>query len=235
MVLLSLAGPALGGRQVFLATPLSLQPYYIPRTDQGLIYETIKMAFAASGYQVSPVYVSQREVTHILARRPDIDCAGYQMARDGDNLFTADEPYAFNSDAVTNAGNHVRLNGLSDLKGKSIIAYRGAQKFLGDKYRHAVAGNPHYREIFNHRAQVKLLLKNRVQVIIADHLLVEWYVRYLAQESSEEYKLTYHELFPPLQTRFACRDSELLGAYKAGLEEIRGNGELEKIRSRYVP
>lgn len=45
-----------------------------------------------------------------------------------------------------------------------MIAYTGALRHLGPEFDPAVSDNPRYREIYNHRAQVKLLLKNRVQV-----------------------------------------------------------------------
>ena len=74
--------------------------------------------------------------------------------------------------AITRAG--IRLSTLDDLKNKRILAYSGAARFLGAAFRSVIEGNPEYREINNHRAQVRLLLQGVIDVIIADRFLVSW-------------------------------------------------------------
>lgn len=235
LVLLWVVGPVLGADQVFLAVPLSMQPYFIVETSEGLAYETMDAAFATRGRQVFPVYISERDLNEdLLARRPDIDCAGFQSGKESEDWFVIDDVFPFQDHAVTLAANNIEINDFTDLKDKKIIAYVGVKERSGAEFRAVIEQNPEYREINNHRAQVKLLLKNRVQVIIADKLLVDWYVHYLAQESEEPAELIFHNLFPPGSLRFACRERELLQDFIDGLEEIRRNGKLDKIRSRYI-
>jgi polar amino acid transport system substrate-binding protein len=233
-VLLWSVQPVLGADRILLAVPLSMQPYFIVESGTGLAYETIQAAFAANGREVFPVYVSERDLgSDLLARHPDIDCAGFQSTKDNPDWFAIDGAFPFHDYAVTLAANNIEIDQISDLKDKKIIAHIGVKEQFSDEFRAAIAENPQYREIYNHRAQISLLLKNRVQVIIADKLLVNWYVRYLTGKSLEPPELTFHNLFPPTRLKFACRQQEVLQDFIGGLEKVRRNGDLEKIFSRY--
>lgn len=230
-----LAALAHGGeRPVYLAVPLSLQPYYIAPSDEGLAYETLKAAFAVQGRDVFPVYVSQKDLPGVLGRRTHIDCAGHQTESDSAQWHAIDELYPYHDHVITLADQGIQIRDAGDLLNLKVLADLGSKEEYGSDFRELMARNPRYREIYNHRAQVKLLLRGRVQVIIADRLLVDWYVRYLTQESGEPAELTYHELFPPGRLKFACRNPELVRQLNEGLEAIRRNGELARIRSRYL-
>jgi polar amino acid transport system substrate-binding protein len=229
------AGQALGADQVFLAVPLSMQPYFIVATNKGYAYEIMEAAFAASGRKVFPVYLSERNLNEeLLDLRQDIDCTGFQSTKKKEDWFVMDDIFSFHDYAITLAANNIQINDIADLIDKKVIAYLGASEQLGAEFRAAMAENPRYREIYNHRSQIKLLLKNRVQVIIADKLLVDWYVGYLTRELEQPTELTFHDLFPPGSLRFACRQPELLHDFTKGMEQIRRNGKLDKIRSQYI-
>ena len=104
---------------------------------------------------------------------------------------------------------------------------------LGPEFRETVAKNPRYREINNHRAQIKLLLKKRVDVIIADRRLVEWYLKYLEGETGVHVPVTFHDLFRPAGRALACRDKALADEFASGFKAIEANGVLGEILERY--
>lgn len=234
LVFLCFIGSAFGAEQVYLAVPLSMQPYFIAESGTGLTYETVEAAFAVQGRKIFPVFISERDSKGVLSRYEHIDCAGFQTERDSEDWFATDDIFPFHVHAVTLAGNKIELNSITDLKDTTVVGYLGTSEELGTEFRAVAQENPRYREIYNHRAQVKLLLHNRVQVIIADRLLVDWYVRYLARELDRSVELTFHDLFPASQMKFACRRSDLIQDFMQGLEEIKRNGKLEEIKSRYV-
>jgi ABC-type amino acid transport substrate-binding protein len=97
-----------------------------------------------------------------------------------------------------------------------------------------VKDSARYREIRNHRTQVKLLLKGRVDVIIADKPLVQWYLRYLEQEDRVRIPVAYHNLFKPVRFNFACRHKHLIDELLLGWEELRKTKVLDQIISRYT-
>lgn len=237
LLLIFLCGlvPARGDEAVTLAVPLSLQPYFIPVLDEGLEYEAIVAAFAARGRTIQPFYISQRKNARVLDRHPTVDCAVLQSAADAATWFAADEVFSFHDFAATLTVNRLQIRDVDDLRGKKIIGYVGSLNQLGSEFRDAVQDHGRYTEVSNHRAQVQLLLANRAQVIIADRLLVEWYLDYLAKENGlAAAEVEFHDLFSPIRLKLACRRQDLIDDFTAGLEVIRRNGQLDAIRERYL-
>jgi len=133
--------------------------------------------------------------------------------------------------AITHAG--VRLSTLDDLENKRILAYSGAARFLGDEFRSVVEGNGNYREINNHRAQVRLLLQRVVDVVIADRLLVSWYLDYLRQEAEQVPQVVFHDIFAPVAHEVICRHSSVAAELSAGYDLVLKDGTLNAILTQY--
>jgi polar amino acid transport system substrate-binding protein len=232
--LLVQAGSCAAAEDVHLAVPLSMQPYFIPAEGKGLIFETVRAAFEAEGYGIAPMYVSQKAHGSILHRDSKVDCAALLSREESEGWSAAESVHSLQDYAITLSANRLKIERLADLKGKSIIAYGGALHFLGPELREVVQDNPRYREVNNHKAQVKLLLKNRVDVIIADKLLVQWYLGRLREESGTDIPITYHRIFEAPPLFFACRRRELIDGYLAGIDKIRRSGVLDSINASYL-
>lgn len=220
--------------QVTFAVPVSMEPYFIPYEGRGLIYDVVREAFAVRGYTVIPFYISQRQIPTILAKNPQVDCATLPLGQHSKAWHTVKARLELQVSAVSLAAKRLRIERLEDLKGKSIIAGPGAREFLGPEFQAVVKDSARYREISNHRTQVMLLLKGRADVIIADKLLVQWYVRYLEQKDGVRIPVTYHNLFKPFRFNFACRDQHLIDEALLGWEELRKTKVLDQIISRYA-
>jgi hypothetical protein len=95
-------------------------------------------------------------------------------------------------------------------------AYPGASEQLGPTYRVAIADASQYREIYNYRAQLKLLLKQRVDVVVTDRLLTQWYLPHLEKELGFTKKIRYFSLSGPVFLRFVCRNPGVLEDFMAG-------------------
>ena len=218
--------------EVTVAVPLSLQPYFLPIEDSGLAYDMIRAAFAAGGHQVRPFYVSGRRVQELLRRKSQVDCLPMVAPGAAHGWHTTGSAHLLHDYAITAPGR--KLERLEDLRSGRVLAYPGATELLGADFREAVADNPAYREIASHRAQVRLLLAGRVEVVIADRLLAEWYLDYLTEEGAERAEVAFHDLFDPVGHDFVCRDPEIAAAFSAGLERISADGSLAAILRRYL-
>jgi polar amino acid transport system substrate-binding protein len=210
-----------------------MEPYFLPYEGRGLIFDVVREAFAVRGYTVAPIYISQRQNRIILAKSPQVDCATLQPEQ-ASKVWHTIKGIALHDYAVSLAAKRLRIERLEDLRGKSIIAYVGAREFLGPAFQAVVKDSARYREIRNHRTQVKLLLKGRVDVIIADKPLVQWYLRYLEQEDRVRIPVAYHNLFKPVRFNFACRHKHLIDELLLGWEELRKTKVLDQIISRYT-
>jgi polar amino acid transport system substrate-binding protein len=210
---------------------LSLQPYFLPYHDSGLAYDTIRAAFFVHGHRVLPVYASRRRVEALLDEESDVDCLP-MIAPGFEHGWHAVRGAHFTHDyAITAPGRPLR--GLEDLANGRVLAYPGAQELLGEPFREVVARNPHYREINSHRAQLHLLRRGQIDVVIADRMLAEWYLEYLAAEDGAELEFRFHRLFEPVWHDFVCRDPAVSAAFSAGLEQITADGTLSAINAKY--
>lgn len=226
-------GTAQAGETVTISVPVSKQPYFIPIESEGLVHDTLAAVFATSGRQVLSFYVSSLDNTGILDRQEKVDCASYQPAEVAERWFAADQTHPLHDVVVTLASRRIQIDSADDLRNKKVLGFSGANRVLGADFREAVQSNPQYREVQNHRAQVRLLTANRVDAIIVDRLLVEWYLDYLEGGRDPVPEVVFHEIFPESRLWFVCRTQELVDEYIRGVEELRHSGKLDEIRARY--
>jgi polar amino acid transport system substrate-binding protein len=224
------AFPSIPG-EVVVAVPLSMQPYFLPIQGRGLAYDAIQAAFASRGHTVRPLYVSSRRIEDLITDDSRADCVPMVSPGSEHGWEVTESIHLLHDVAVTRSG--VRMSTIDDLKNKRILAYSGATRVLGDGFRSAVTGNRNYREVNNHRAQVRLLLHGVIDVIIADRLLVSWYLDYLRQEGDTIPEVVVHDLFEPVALEFICRTKEIAGEFSAGLVEVLKDGTLKGILAQY--
>ena len=229
--LLAGATGLLQATEVVVAVPVSLQPYFLPFKGTGLAYDIIQAAFAAQGHRVRPLYVSGRTLTNLIADDSRADCIPMVSPGAEHGWSPTRGTRLFHDFAITRPG--VQVSEMEDLRTKRVLAYDGAKTYLGERFRAAVSDNPGYREIYNHRAQILLLLQGSVDVIIADRLLTNWYLSYLHEQDGKNTDVVFHDLFEPVSHDFICRRAELAAEYSAGLSQIAESGELGVILRRY--
>jgi polar amino acid transport system substrate-binding protein len=217
--------------EVVVAVPVSLQPYFLPFQGTGLAYDIIQAAFAARGHAVRPLYVSGRTLTNLIADDSRADCIPMVSPGAEHGWSPTRSIRLFHDFAITRPG--IQVTEMEDLSTKRVLAYDGAKTYLGERFRAAVNDNPNYREIYNHRAQVLLLLQGSVDVIIADRLLANWYLNYLHEQDGKDTDVVFHDLFEPISHDFICRRAELSAEFSAGLSQIAESGELGVILRRY--
>lgn len=217
--------------EVVVAVPLSMQPYFLPIERSGLAYDTIVAAFAARGNEVRPLYVSSRKIQKLVSEDSRADCIPMVSPGYEHGWSIGQRVRLLHDFAITRPG--VEINSLRDLKRKRVLGFAGAIWYLGDAFRSVMQGNPRYREIDNHRAQVRLLLQGSVEVIVADRLLTSWYADYLRGEGRTDTELVFHDLFDPVAHEFICRSPELVAEFNDGLTQILEDGTLEGILEKY--
>jgi len=229
-VLVSLSG-WLQAAEVVVAVPISLQPYFLPFKGSGLAYDMIRAAFAAQGHTVRPLYVSGRTLTDLIRDDSRADCIPMISTGAEHGWSRTRSTRLLHDFAITRPG--IQLSEMEDLKTKRVLAYEGARIYLGERFRAAVSDSPSYREIYNHRAQVLLLLQGSVDVIVADGLLTSWYLNYLKEQDGKDTEVVFHDLFAPVAHDFICRRAELAAEFSTGLSQIAKSGELDTILRRY--
>lgn len=96
------------------------------------------------------------------------------------------------------------INSIADLKGKKVVAFQSARKYLGKEFGRAMTGNYSYREMSNQEKQVyKVLLREDVDIAILDESVFQFFHGKMITEGkvSANVEVDAFEIFPFASSR----------------------------------
>lgn len=229
---------SLQAKEVTMLFGLALPPYVIQENNSGFELDIIKAALAVKGHSLKPVYASFSLITSTLkdnkadgAQRgnPDLsEAAGY---------FYADSQTVFYQDmAITLKKNNLAINHVNDLKGKTVVAFQGASKFLGPEFGAAVAGNPSYSETANELKKVQQLYANGMQVFVGDMNIFK-YFRAKAGGVDTQQEIVFHKIFANADIKYnhaVFKDKQIRDDFDVGLKQLKSSGKYQEIIKKYI-
>lgn len=131
--------------------------------------------------------------------------------------------------AVTLHRNRLLIKQITDLSGLSIMAFQNAARLLPLQYQKTIQNSPDYRETIEQRTQVEMLQKNRVQVIVLDINIFNFY-----NELYPDAAPTYiHRLFAPTLYRTAFRDGVLAHQFDEALTRVQQSQAYSDLQLKY--
>jgi polar amino acid transport system substrate-binding protein len=234
LLLLGAALPAAAG-DVSVAIGHSKSPYVFPDEERGIEYDIVKEALALEGHRMIPAFMPMSRVLKAL-ERDHVAAAMTQRNGTTPGVTYSDAYITYHNYAISLDANGIGLSTMSDLGGKSVVAFQNATLVLGPDYRKAAEGNPHYREEANQMAQPLFLFLGRADVIIADSNIFGWFAGRPEVRSKVDttQKLRYASLFPPTDYRMAFRDPALRDSFNRGLARLRASGAYDRIVAGYA-
>ncbi|MGZ3183495.1 MAG: substrate-binding periplasmic protein [Telluria sp.] len=223
--------------EVRMIFALTIPPYVIQESNAGFELDIIREALAAKGHTLKPVYASFLNVGKMLKdKAADASQRGNPDLTEADGFFYAAEPTVLYEDvALTLKKNHVKLDSMADLKGKSIVSYQGATKFIGPDFAAVVKGGD-YQEQMSSQRVVQMLYAGGVQVAVFDVNIFKYFSDKLKGPASFS-ELDVHRIFPnvPIKTNNAVfTDKKIRDDFNAGLAQLKKSGRYNKIIAGYV-
>jgi polar amino acid transport system substrate-binding protein len=234
----ALAGTA-HAREVNMIFGLALPPYVIQESNSGFEVEIIRAALAAKGHTLKPTYASFLAAPRML-REKQADAAqrGSPELKESDGFHYAGEPTVVYQDAaVSLKKNNLKIDGLADLKDKSIVSFQGATQFLGAEFAAAVKGNANYQESSNERRKLQMFYANSAQVYTGDINIFKYYRDSVKGDVDIKQEVVYHKVFPANTdvTRNAVfLDKQVREDFNAGLKQLKSSGQYQQIIRKYV-
>lgn len=225
----SVAWPA---KSLKVAFSLEKAPYVIHSTEGGLEVEILRLIFSDMGYEMTPVFQPPaRSVRSLELGKVDAMATVANMSK-----FHLSAPYiTFRNFAWTLKHNKIHLKAVSDLSKYRIIAFQNARYFLGSDFETAIAKSPNYQEYSDQNRQLKMLLSDRVDVIICEERVLAENKRLLFVESkSLPPDLEKHVLFEESHYSVAFKDIKLRDSFNRSLEKLSSHKSFEKIYKKYV-
>nr|BFD59674.1 hypothetical protein CKG001_17810 [Bdellovibrio sp. CKG001] len=216
-----------------VAFSLDKPPYVIRDTESGLEVEILRRVFLDMGYEMTPIFQPPaRSVRSLELGRVDAMATITNMP----NFHLSDPYITFKNFAWTMKERKIQLKTLSDLSKYRVIAFQNARHFIGADFDSAVAKNKNYEEYADQKRQIKMLLSDRVDVIICEERTLKIVQKNLEEMSAKQKlpDIEKHPLFGESHYSVAFRSVKLRNSFNESLNKLESKGSLQEIYKKYI-
>ena len=211
-----------------------ISPYYIEKGDTGIFTDLIKKTFAyLPEYKLKFLYgmSNKRLWSELKVGRidgaPNIkDFVKFDGCRSA--LI-----FRFSDIAVTWKERNIVLNSISDLSGKSIVAFQGAKNVYGNEFKR-IAQSTSYRELATTREQPIILAAGRADVSVSDLYIFLDKLKTFKSDRLTPKHFTFHKILPIDQSRMGFRNPKICKIFNDALKKLKKSGEYEAIYAAYL-
>jgi polar amino acid transport system substrate-binding protein len=224
-------------KELRIGVSFSIPPYVIQATDSGIELELLRSALAIRGHKVNIEYQPLARTFHEL-KTGKLDAIINTKKNMHEGVFYSDVAIHFQNCAISLKDNNFNIKTISDLQGKSIVAFQHAAKLLGEDFANEIKLNPNYIELANQNQQVKMLMKQRMNVAVMDKNIFIYFLRqsYLSGQLTKtevQQEVICHKVFPPTAYRFAFLHEDIRDDFNFGLAQIKQDGTWLAIEKKY--
>ncbi len=178
-----------------------------------------RLPLAFSSKQVESTIVTLKNFPNIKVYYSDIVLPEYQTV------------------AVHLAKNKLKVDSISDLEATSVIAHQRAHLFYGDEFKAIAEKNKEasiYQETARQESQVRMLFKDRVDVIVLAHEIF-MYFKSRADYKERDRAHTVSKIFGEKFGFYnAFWEPKVRDDFDIGLAKIKENGTYHKILTQYL-
>lgn len=214
-------------------------PWVNADSRPGIAVSLLREALQAEGLALQPVfYPYARRIA--MYRRGDIDAlydiSATTQKREALPGSLGKPLHSFDNLALALQKRHFKLEDPADLIGLNILAWDGAQNDLPDSFDTVAAvSQGRYNETGDQRQQVKSLFAGRVDVIMADRLVLDWYRKHLRADPQVDARqpVEMFAILPPREATVLWRDPALRQRIDYRLREMKNDGRYNAIFRQY--
>lgn len=220
-------------RQIHVGMGLPKPPYIMESGLAGLDYEIAKSALAAGGYNMVSQMLPQTRAL-AMVRAGQLDAMLSVSESIGGPGYFSDSYITYRNVATTLSSRNIKLDEIEDLIHHSVAAFQTASLVLGERFGQVVSSHSDYREVPSQATQNKLLFLGRVDVVVGDQLVFQYFNNQLQKQIDTTQPVTFHRIFPESPRKVLFRDMRVRDAFNAGLKKIHADGTYDAIVSRYL-
>ncbi len=209
-------------------------PPYVFEDGTGIVVDIVRTALADKGHTITPVYVPIERGFKMFSDK-EVDGTTIIQESSGLNAYYSVDFMQYFNRAFSLKSRNLVIRKPQDLRGKSVIAFQNADKYLGADFAAAVKGNPGYKELARQDSQTFMVLDGRVDVGVMDESIFKYYRQKLISEGKVSPSAEYNsaELFPPTAYKAAFTDEKLRDDFNTGLATMKADGRYEAIYKKY--
>lgn len=217
----------------------SYTPPYVfqSKTDEkpGILVEIVQQSLIDADHSIKPMFLPLGRGVKLLEEKK-VDVISVSQRKLGLNAHYSDYHIQYHNFAIGLETQQSPITRISDLKGRSIIAFQKADTYLGDEFKATVANNPDYIEMANQENQVHMLLKGRIDIAVMDKSIFQFYRNKLINEGkiAPDVKIRFYNLFEPSRYRAAFSDETVRDQFNQGLKRLYKSGDYKAIYDKYL-
>ena len=227
----------LQSKEILMSFAQKIPPYSFPETNSGIELEVIGAALAYKGHVLKPKYFPLARVPRAFKDKW-VDATMTDLGEDLSKMggYYGDPAVWYNNVFITLQENNITIKKPEDLKGLTVISFQGAIKRY-PKWLKQVKADGNYYEQSNQKLQVLMLEKKRVDVILSDRKIFQYYTVMLKNEEGLITKPTQEHPFVKLNLmnyRPIFRDKQIRDDFNEGLKYIKEIGKYQAIYEKYL-
>lgn len=215
-----------------VAVGLSLPPYILREENRGLEFDIVKAGLAECQRELQPVYTAYGSIGTLLANRR-VEAAMTLNEKSGVTAFYSQPHIRYHDFAITLKSQALPVKTVDDLRPWRMVAFQNARDELGPGFHKVTEKHPQYTETGQQVLQNRMLMKQAVDVVVADRLIFEHYQQLLARQGEPNLPVTYHDVFEPIEYKVAFNDAGLRDCFNKALQHMKQTGDYQRIQSRY--
>ena len=170
----------------------------------------------------------------------EVDIAAAVQGKDGDGAFFSDTFVEYVNVAISKKSKNIDVKTPADLDKYSFVIWQEGWRDLGPQfeatYKPDAGGKfrPNYKQANNQAAQSEMFWGDRVDLIVVDKTIFEYYRKQLAATFKTSDEVVYHDVFKS-RTGFPAmfKDAALRDKFNKTLSTMRSDGSYEAILKKY--
>ncbi|MBH9552280.1 transporter substrate-binding domain-containing protein [Inhella sp. 4Y17] len=213
-----------------------IPPFSFPATNSGIEIETYREALALKGHRLIPMYFPFVRVP-LAFKAGRVDAAMTDLGEDlrAEGGHYGDSAVLYDNVLFTLKERGLSLQSPADLLPLRVVSFQGAAKrypeWLGPLEK--VGG---LSEVNDQATQVRLLMVGRVDVVLSDRLIFQYFTQEVRKQGIKILPVTAHRftVARPEDYRPVFRDAQIRDDFNAGLKQLRASGRLAQIYKQYI-
>lgn len=204
-------------------------PYVFALDDRGIEIEIAKAALPEHQLKFSYMSLS-RGLREIEYQRIDFFSPISMISKD--NVYLSQAHVYYQPIAFSLKKNNLEIRSISELKGRIVATFQGAEGYFGKEFSATVKDMSYYYELSDMTKLIKLLKLERVDIVIFN---LSIFNHYWEQANYDTDELHLNDIFPLVPAYTMFNNKAFRDEYNKGLKNIVVNGNYQKILEKYLP
>ena len=218
--------------QINVVVGLTKPPYVFEKNNEGYELELVSHILNKLNKTPNFIFVPFGRSPKMLTA-DDIDAiltSNKQLMNGSDML--SDTYITYQNVAISLKENNFQLKKISELRNYSMATFQSAHKILGEEFAIASKNSPMYTQVSDQKMQLKLLIKKRVDVIIIDINIAQYYLNLLTETHQKE-SVKIHTIFPPTEYSIAFKDKSMIKPFNHALKSFKNSKTYLELKNKY--